>query len=838
MKNFTRLSILLLSSLLLLGGCKGKKQNNNPTLDDVSFPDEDTDDPSRPGIEVLPNVGDDAVNPLEITANPSYFDNISLHNMPGQWSGYGVHYPSIYKFNSTYYLYQSTPDSNVGIRALKSTDLVNWEYATAAGFPLGYITKDKLTYGAKAPQVFKYDDSFYLMFKSSSGYVLFNSNTPEGPFEYHSSLGFDSKYICRIFNAPNGNLFLISGSEKAVEIYEMDSINKVNQGSRAVVSSTAISEYFGESAIADSPYLSDINGVAYLTYSSQDESLVSYRTYLVSAINPDYSSSVALANSFFNQGTGPILVNTNADSGARGLGDVSLVEGPDLASYYALYTSYESATTRRFNIAPVSLSSANINIAHRDTSSYTLTLDKHLFVDDDEKTLVLSNEVSENDYSAQFTFRDVDKVYFGYQTSSNYYSIEFDKPNHKASLVLTENGLVTVLKSVSYLGDLHEVKVSYSSGLFVTLDGLSLANNLPLYKIPYGKIGYLKSEHSYLGETFFVNSSSIKNTQENVKLGEGNIYANMYLSSQSNISNIEELKLIDNPRNDLYGSSYLNMTQAHDYARFLVDVKEDGRYGIELIYNVSFGKNSSVLGLRLGLNNEVMYRTTPIGENGFVRTLTAEFNATHGVNELLIENLSNDELKLVAARLVKVSSYTPSYSNLLDNYATTGVRYVTDFRINKDHKAHETYEGARCFAYVGDDTITDFTMEVEVGFLGGTTTAGFVGIAFRCDNFASSSLDGDESLVGYYLEISQYQTRLMKHNYGYGQTIGVADLTNTIGDFAKYKIVMKQNTIRIYKEEIMVFVFEDQFAFSSGHLGFGSCDTNGLIRKINIKAAE
>ena len=129
-------------------------------------------------------------------------------------------------------------------------------------------------------------------------------------------------------------------------------------------------------------------------------------------------------------------------------------------------------------------------------------------------------------------------------------------------------------------------------------------------------------------------------------------------------------------------------------------------------------------------------------------------------------------------------------------------------------------------------------MNIEVGFLGGISTEGYVGLGFRCDNFASSSLDDDESLVGYYLEISQYQTRLMKHNYGYGQTIGVVDLVNSIGDFYNYKLVMKGNTMRIYKEETLIFTFTDQFAFSSGHLAIGSNDTNGLIRKLRVSPAE
>lgn len=836
MKKISKISIFLLTSILLLAGC-GSEEKSVPNLDDVSFPNDISEDSTKPGTTELPNVGDEAVAPLDIDIAPTYFDNATtMHiNLPGQWNGYGVHHPSVLKYGDTYYLYESTPDSNIGIRALRSTDLINWEFVTTAGFPLGYVTKDKLTYAAKSPQVIRHNGEFYLYFKSSKGYLVFNSFSPEGPFDYYSDLEFDSNYTCQIFKAPNNKLFFLSGGDKSVEIYEMEAIDRIDKSSHTFINATAISANNDGFYNTTSPSIIDVNGVAYLTYSSQDESFVSYRSYLVSAIEPDYSSASNLANSFFNQSTGPILLNTNDDNGSVGLGDVSIVEGADLVSYYAFYTSYETNVIRRLNISPVSFSNANINIAHRDTNSFVLNNEKHVVTDNDDE-LVLSEEQTEKGFSAQYNFENVDSVFFAYKTRNNCYRIDFG--NEEATLKRVENGLITPLANVSTYGLSHTVNVSYGSSITVTLDNECLAYNIPIGGTSYGKIGYLKNSDSKISNTFFVNATSHSNMHRNVKIGEGNVYASMYLENESNLSSDTKIGMIDNKLYDLYGSSYLNIVKQHDYARFLVDVKEDARYGLELIYNTSFGKHGSYLGLRLGLNNEIMYKTSPIGETGFVRTLTAEFDVNKGVNELLVENLSNDNLKLVSVRLVKVSSYLPNYSNTLEDYATKGIKYATDFRISTMYKSHETYEGTRCFAYVGDNTITDFTMEIEVGFAGGVSTSGFVGLGFRCDNFASSSIDDNESLTGYYLEISLYQTKLMKHCYGYGQTIGVVDLANSVGDFAKYIITMKGNMISIFKEDMRIFTYEDQFAFSSGHLAFGSNNCNGLLRKLSVKAAE
>ncbi|MBR0295110.1 MAG: family 43 glycosylhydrolase [Bacilli bacterium] len=833
-----RLPIIFVSLILLLSGCNKpndqKGDSETPNLDDVSFPDDGDESDVTPPAEVLPNEGDEAIQPLSIDINPNYFDNTSLHNLSGQWSGYGVHYPSVLKYDDTYYLYQSTPDSNVGIRAFKSYDLLNWEFTTRAGFPLGYITKDKLTYGAKAPQVLRIDEAFYLSYKSSDGYYIFSSDSPEGPFNYYDKLNFDSEYICRYYKAPTGKLFLITGGDFEVEIYEMKSLTEVDQNSKAIVSSTALSSHYGAKAKADFPSLFDYNDTLYLTYSSQIESLVSYRTYLVSAFSPDYSSSASLASSFYNQNMGPLLINTNEDNGSRGLGDLSIIEGNDLVSHYAVYSSYETANVRRLNISPIFFDKANVSISHRDERSFIIDNERY-YVEDKNEEIVLSDNQTSDKFNAYYHTNAVEQIYFGYTSKNNNYSLKFSE--NLVSLLLRENGLESTLTSKKINGKEHEIVVEYDGELSIDIDGEIFVKNLFLNKIPTGKIGYRKGS-GVIGKVFYVNATKEENNQEMVKYAESNIHADMYLASESNIQNEEKVKTIGDKYQDLFGSSYLNMKNNKDYARFLVDIKEDGRYGVELVYNASFGKHQSTLGLRLGLNQEMMFKTSYVAEKGYVRTLTAEFNVDQGVNELLIENLSNDALRLVSVRVVKVSNVLPSYENKLDAYAESGVKYVTDFRINSFYKAHETYEGARCFAYIGDNTITDFTMNIEVGFLGGISTEGYVGLGFRCDNFASSSLDDDESLVGYYLEISQYQTRLMKHNYGYGQTIGVVDLVNSIGDFYNYKLVMKGNTMRIYKEETLIFTFTDQFAFSSGHLAIGSNDTNGLIRKLRVSPAE
>ena len=372
----------------------------------------------------------------------------------------------------------------------------------------------------------------------------------------------------------------------------------------------------------------------------------------------------------------------------------------------------------------------------------------------------------------------------------------------------------------------------------VQFDGISLVDNYASSISLDGKLGFKVNDDTNIIYAAYCNTISEINQKYLFKQGESNVYAQTYLSEFSHIQNEEPLKRIEDQYSDFYGSYYLDMDNFHDLARFLVDVPEDGRYGVEMTFNSSFSKFNPTVGVRLGNDDELMYQLPKLGEQGYSRTLTAEFDTTKGAKELFIENLSKGQLRLIAVRLVKVSSSTPSYTNKLDNYASSGIYYETDFAINSTYQAHEVYEGAKMFAYVGDKTITDFKMSVDIGFLYSQSISGYVGVGFRCDNFASSSKDNDDSLIGYYLEISQYQIRLKKYNYGYNVTLGIRDLANSIGDIMPYTIIMVGNTITVMKEDMIVFRITDQFAFSSGHLGFGSKDTNGVIRNLTVSKGE
>ena len=142
------------------------------------------------------------------------------------------------------------------------------------------------------------------------------------------------------------------------------------------------------------------------------------------------------------------------------------------------------------------------------------------------------------------------------------------------------------------------------------------------------------------------------------------------------------------------------------------------------------------------------------------------------------------------------------------------------------------------FAYVGDNTLTDYEMGIEVAFSSSTVISGHVKVGFRCDNYVSSRVDTDESMIGYFLEISQYTIKLVKHQFGNGITFASKTLSNKINTFQKYRIIVKDNHIVVYRGTLLVFDVVDTYAFSAGRLAFGSSNTAGLIRNLSVKEAE
>lgn len=93
--------------------------------------------------------------------------------------------PTIFRSNNLYYLYGTDDGAKTekGFPVLVSKDLISWQKPRQNG---GYVlTKGSQTFGTTgfwAPQVFSYNNKFYMLYTANENIALAESNSPYGPF--------------------------------------------------------------------------------------------------------------------------------------------------------------------------------------------------------------------------------------------------------------------------------------------------------------------------------------------------------------------------------------------------------------------------------------------------------------------------------------------------------------------------------------------------------------------------------------------------------------------------------------------------------------------------------
>ena len=95
--------------------------------------------------------------------------------------------PTIFLSNGTYYLYGTTGDSifgkDQGFLVYTSTDLIDWKGPIGAND--GFVLKKGDAFGDTgfwAPQVFEYQDKFYMAYTANEHIAMATSDSPLGPF--------------------------------------------------------------------------------------------------------------------------------------------------------------------------------------------------------------------------------------------------------------------------------------------------------------------------------------------------------------------------------------------------------------------------------------------------------------------------------------------------------------------------------------------------------------------------------------------------------------------------------------------------------------------------------
>ncbi|HKO79298.1 MAG TPA: glycoside hydrolase family 43 protein, partial [Chitinophagaceae bacterium] len=251
--------------------------------------------------------------------------------------------PSIFHHNNMYYLY-GTVEENAGMGFLIyiSTDLKNWKLPDKNN---GYALRKGEAFGRSgfwAPQVFSYQDKFYMAYTANEQIAIAESESPAGPFKQtrKDSLSATVKQIDPfVFIDEDGKKYLyhvrlINGNRIFVATMNDDFSSIQPETLRECITATESWENTAKAPwpVAEGPSVIKHKGVYYLFYTAND-----FR-------NPDYAVGYATSNHplgpWKKHEDNPILTKTMIGINGTGHGDF-FSNGKEL--FYVFHTHNSNA---------------------------------------------------------------------------------------------------------------------------------------------------------------------------------------------------------------------------------------------------------------------------------------------------------------------------------------------------------------------------------------------------------------------------------------------------------------------------------------------------------------
>ena len=828
MKMIKKISVFALAALLTFGvACNGETPNNG-------------NQGGEPVVYENPNENFTTYN------NKAYNEylmgaDVAISN---QWTGYGIGDPFVMRYNGIYYLYSSSLDSESGVRGYKSADLVNWAPMTGEGLREGYVSEDSVTRAAYAPEVYHFNGTFYMYTSpAGSGHYVLTSQSPEGPF-VKATNNFGLAIDGSVLIDDDEQMYFTYASSGGIRIAKMTDMLNVDVSSTPLLNGTSIGGW------TEGSYILKRDGIYYLTYTGTHVTSDGYRIAYGTADSLLTASGGLNRNSFTRATNNPLALET--ESALKGLGHSSTVMGPDMDSHYLVYHMLNSSggPNRSLGIDRLIFNGKQMSVAPGLEGSITPTLPEFYAMGLDEERFetvgdkVLSKAVTnETGFTAEFNLSGASEAvyYLGYESESSYHAV---KVNLSAKTIELVNSSDEVLASGYLTHDfdaskLHTVRVASSGGKtdvyfdnMLKIDGASVL-------IKAGKIGY-KANVGSIGYTAISSVAHGLSDAREPKQATAFIGANTYLrentyaptanlsSENSGLSVVEEGRMA--------GVNALTLAKNGDHASYLVNFRKSGRYGLELVYRAQDGGKK--IGVKVN-DGKVIRCTLPemAGEDEYVKAVVGEFDFAQGISTVRLECLGED-LAYTCFQFVEVANVTPSFECALDNYAEKGADYKTIWKI-KDG-GHYAKAGTRQLVYFGDNTITDFTLEVEIKLEGATGTSS-AGIVFHAQNYAASSFDNYMSLQGYYLAINNNQIVLDRLNYSDGTqgSMGICVENNPFASsdvWVPLKIQVRGNHISVWSGEMQIIDLVDDWGYANGKIGLYTNGAAAIYRNLKISA--
>jgi len=266
--------------------------------------------------------------------------------------------PTIFYHNDTYYLYGTSQgdltEKDLGFLVFTSDDMENWEGPD--GKSNGFALTENNAFGTEgfwAPQVFEYNDKFYMAYTANESIAIATSDSPLGPFSNSGeALYAETKQIDPFVFFDDGKAYLyhvrlVEGNRIFVAEME-DDLNSIKPETlRECLSATKQWENTAlvDWPVAEGPTVIKHNKKYYLIYSAND-----FR-------NPDYAVGYATSDSpmgpWEKSDESPIINRTLVGESGPGHGDVIMGENDKM--HYVLHTHFSNTSVHPRKTAIIQL---------------------------------------------------------------------------------------------------------------------------------------------------------------------------------------------------------------------------------------------------------------------------------------------------------------------------------------------------------------------------------------------------------------------------------------------------------------------------------------------------
>ncbi|MBW8351844.1 family 43 glycosylhydrolase [Bacillus sp. IITD106] len=753
-----------------------------------------------------------------------------------EWPDYGNGDPYVFRFNGTYYLYVSTKDGRVGIKAWSSNDLVNWTYE-------GLVTEDERTTSAYAPEVVYWNGTFYMYTSpAGNGHYVLSSKSPTGPFKIETeNLGMSIDGS--VFIDDDGSWYFTHAGHTGIVGHKMIDPYNFDVG----VETNVFLDHWTEGSM-----IIKNNDFYYMTYTGNHVFSKGYRiNYAVSEKSPLEGYEIPDHN--------PIIISTHDDF--NGLGHNSIVMGPNLDSYYAVYhnligRSAEGPPVRKMNIDRMVFNGKKLDVlgpTHYPTPVPELPDFEKRWEDNEQvEDKWLSDGKTNEHFTAEFNFTIPEKwkganaeALFSYKDDQNYGAVSLDFDGNKINLHQVIDGKKKILDSAVFPKEfdfsyLHTIRVeNRKNKTIVFLDGMKKME-VEDTDFGAGEIGFhVENANMSLGYIAFSNQVDHSSDYELYKPLPGTVEAVHYLEGENRGYSVKEGSKENVYRENVPiqlrkdGSYSVSLKDKGDWLKYKVNASETGLYEVSAVINPKSVKGNLSIGISIDDEKQQTFKVKKNiadDEAQFQKVRLGRINIEEGLHIFKFLLKSGEvELDHFEFKLVSDEKF-----DILD-----GIKQVEADDIHGTWQEHEdgvdSNSSEDMKMYVGDEKWSD--IEAELTFEIQDELMDKAGLLLRVTNESNFEHQVKDSLMGYYVSFNTGEISLQKLNYN-STELQSASVSLEEGKEYQLRVFVQDNEINVYldDEKEPVISYKDPLPFTAGRVGIRSEYSEVFFKQLTIKS--